>query len=1006
MHLRHQHLLLLACILLVPLKISAQTAVREFDYLSIEEGLSQSSVHCIAQDRQGYMWFGTEDGLNRYDGYRFTAYRRDPGDSTSLGENYIASLFLDKRGVLWVGTKDGLNAWDEGSQSFHHALVGRECLIIREDASGLLWIGTDSGLVRFDPQRWTSESVSLGTPGENLLSARITALLIDSGGVFWIGRQATGTLTRLDVATGQSRTVSTPGNHDIWSISEEANGDLLLGTYDSGIYRYDRAANKVVPNSIVIPGKRGTKGVWSMCSEPDGGLWLGSVGSGLFHLSKDRSRMDRYPVRDDYVLSLFEDHSGLLWIGTGKGINKWVKKRKQFNIIPNQLQGRVRDFEVWSFSNAGGDSLWIGANNGLYLIDSRGNTVNGGPTLDCIGQAVLRDPSGCLWVGTLDKGILEWDPRSRRAKSFRTEPDNPRSIPADDVRALARDSAGALWLGTAGGLCRYDVQSQSFDRLAEDSACPPGLKNEQINCLTVDPQGAFWIGARNGLWYIDRHAGTSRRYTHDPGNPETLSDNRVQSMLAISPDLLWVGTYGGLDRLDVRHGTVTRFSHVQGLPNDVVYGILEDDQGYLWLSTNKGLSKFDPAKKSFRNYDISDGLQSDEFNHGAFYKDDKGRMFFGGVNGFNAFEPREITDNHIPPPVVFTDLRVFDKSMNLAKRISEVGVVELQYSQNYFSVEFAALDFSCPAKNRYAYMLEGFDKDWISCGTRRYAAYTNLDGGTYVFHVRGSNSDGTWNTAGASFTIRVIPPFWRTWWFYVATTIVVISGIAGFVSWRFVLLRRKALAQQEMSRQILESQENERKRIGASLHDSLGQNLLIIKNLAAMGLAAAQERRPADESLNEISTLASGALAEVREISYNLRPYQIDRLGLTGALRSIMSRVAASSQIAFAVDMDNVDSLLPKPLEINAFRIVQEAINNIVKHSQATEASVIVKRTENSVTFTVSDNGKGFDSDHQGFGLTSMAERARILGGSLIVRSHPGGGTRLEVTVPIGRQSS
>jgi signal transduction histidine kinase len=374
-------------------------------------------------------------------------------------------------------------------------------------------------------------------------------------------------------------------------------------------------------------------------------------------------------------------------------------------------------------------------------------------------------------------------------------------------------------------------------------------------------------------------------------------------------------------------------------------------------------------------------------------------MFFGGSDGYVFFHPDSIYDNTYSPPVVLTNFKVFERSRQLPEDY-EKGVV-LSHEENYFSFEFAALSFTAPEKNAYKYKLEGFDNDWIESGTRRYAAYAHVDPGDYVFRVQGSNNDGVWNTKGALIAIHIIPPFWKALWFRLSALIALVSIITFVLHLRIKFLKQRTKDQQELSRKLLESQEDERKRIGAGLHDSIGQNLLVIKNLAVVGLEANKKMQPTTDQLGEISLLASQSLSEVREISYNLRPYHLDQLGLTGALRSIISRIASSSQIAFSEDLDDLDDLFPKEQEINIFRIVQEAVNNIIKHSRAKNASFKIKRDKDFVIFTMSDNGIGFDSGRQGFGLTGMAERVRILGGSLAVKSGDGTGTTITVTIPI-----
>jgi signal transduction histidine kinase len=547
-----------------------------------------------------------------------------------------------------------------------------------------------------------------------------------------------------------------------------------------------------------------------------------------------------------------------------------------------------------------------------------------------------------------------------------------------------------------------DRTRNSMTWMKNDPQNKNSLSCDQVNSIMEDRSGILWIGTEGGgLNRYDKKNKRFRIYMNESGNLQSLSSNCVQYVYEDKSGILWIGTRQGLNRFDKTTDTFTCLNGKDGLPSEFVYGITEDSDGYLWLSTNNGLSRFDPIKKTFRNYTKHDGLQSNEFNHGAFLKNRRGEIFFGGINGFNSFFPRKVEDNLYSPPVVFTDFKLFDRSINLSTLKSHGNTIELQYSDNFFSLEFAALEYSFPAANQYAYMLEGLDKNWVNSGTRRYVSYTNVDPGDYIFRVRGSNSDGVWNKRGASIAIRIVPPYWKTWWFRSLLAFTVLFTITAVIHWRFRILKQRTKDQKELSRQLLESQENERKRIGIGLHDSLGQNLLVIKNLAVMGLEAREKGKTTDEKLGEISTLASQALAEVREISYDLRPHHLDQLGLTGALKSIISRISASSQLTIHDDLDDVNNLFPKQEEINVFRIVQESVNNIIKHSHATSATITVKRNGDHVTLIVSDNGIGINHNKHGFGLTGIAERARILGGTLDVKSPPGTGTTISVIIPL-----
>jgi signal transduction histidine kinase len=412
-----------------------------------------------------------------------------------------------------------------------------------------------------------------------------------------------------------------------------------------------------------------------------------------------------------------------------------------------------------------------------------------------------------------------------------------------------------------------------------------------------------------------------------------------------------------------------------------------------------GMMMFDPKLTRWKFFDQSDGITAGAFIQSSAYAGRNGKMHYGGSDGFVTFYPDSIHENTYVPPVVLTSFKVFEQSRQLPGDYK--NGISLSYEENYFSFEFAALSFTSPEKNVYRYKLEGFDNEWVSSDTRRYAAYTRVEPGSYIFKVQGTNNDGVWNTDGAEIPIHIIPPYWATLWFRISMALIFIFAV-GYVVWRrFVYLEERTRQQQELSRRLLESQENERKRIGTSLHDSLGQNLLVIKNLAVMAIDGAKTKKDTVAQLNDISSLASNVLAEVREISYNLRPYHIDQLGLTGALRSIISRIESSSQIRFEVDLDDLDNLFPHEQDINVYRIVQEALNNIIKHSRAKNASVQISRVGDNVVFTIKDDGAGFAHQQRGFGLTGMEERTRILGGSIDIKSTPGAGSTIVVTIPV-----
>ena len=444
-------------------------------------------------------------------------------------------------------------------------------------------------------------------------------------------------------------------------------------------------------------------------------------------------------------------------------------------------------------------------------------------------------------------------------------------------------------------------------------------------------------------------------------------------------------------------------------------GIIPDDSGNLWISTNRGLSKFDIEKETFKNYEFSDGLQGSEFNEGAYFKDEEGIMYFGGMNGITYFHPSEIKDNPYIPNIVLTDFEIFNETVIgspdntfLKENITYAKEINLTYKESVFSFRFAALIFNNPQKNQYAYKMENFDKDWTYCQNRKRVTYTNLNPGDYVFRVKGSNNDGVWNEEGTLIKIHITPPYWKTWWFKGLGFLSLIAATGYSYRQRLEKLEKEAKAQEEFSRKLIESQENERKRIAHELHDTLAHDVLISKNKALMALRHKDDKEGMEKTLEEISELASSTITDIRNISYDLHPHQLEKLGFTKTIKSIINEVAKSTNINFVFETDNVDEVLTKESEINLFRVIQESISNIIKHSKATEAMLKVSRFEDYLLITLVDNGKGFDVNskefaeaRQGFGLSGIAERLKFMKGEAKIDSEINKGTTLKFKIPI-----
>jgi signal transduction histidine kinase/streptogramin lyase len=611
--------------------------------------------------------------------------------------------------------------------------------------------------------------------------------------------------------------------------------------------------------------------------------------------------------------------------------------------------------------------------------------------------SIAEDREGRLWLGRiggvafLNNGLV-------------TDLSERLGFSDTNIRAILQDRTGAMWFGTESrGLVRFR------DGAITVYKTPDGLAGNAIKAIIEDRKGNVWIGTYGGL----------SRFAHERFDSWTVADglasNKVRSLYEDRDGTIWIGTYdGGLSRF--KDGKITSFTTNDGLFNNGVFQILEDNRGNFWMSCNlgiyrvsrDGLNDYAEGKGGSITcvpYGKYDGLVNVECNGGAQpagVRASDGRLWFPTLGGVAVVDPENIPQNPQAPPIVIEGCTLDHKPVGFA------GIIEIGPARQSLEIQYTALSFIKSEHIRFRYKLEGLDPDWIDVGTRRAAYYSYLPPGSYIFTVTAANADGVWNTEGASILIKVVPPFYRTWWFAAVVAVAVLALGALIYEWRLLQLKRAKSAQEEFSRRLIDFQENERKRIAAELHDSLGQSLAIIKNRALLGLNTPADEELSKDQFNRITEHAAQAINEVKDISYNLRPYLLDRLGLTRALGSMLTKVAGSSGIRFDEDIDELDGLFSKDEEISLYRIVQESVNNIIKHSEATEAMVVIKKEAGEVAITVQDNGKGFAPEaadggpsRHGFGLIGMAERARILGARQEIHSGPGHGTTITLKLSL-----
>jgi diguanylate cyclase (GGDEF)-like protein len=698
----------------------------------------------------------------------FTHLRHDEEKANSLSNDKVRIVFIDSRQRIWVGTEGGgLNLWKPESRGFSHfrhdpadpsSLSNDRVRSIHEDRRGYIWVGTyEGGLSRLDPDTGRfARYLSDASDSGSLSHDRVRALLLDSEGTLWAGTDQ-----------GLNR----------WLPTEER----------FIIYRHHPA--------------------------------------------------DPYSLSSDRVLSLFQDRGGLLWVATQAGLNRWNPTLGHFNHLRQDAKAAstLSSNVVTSFSEDESGALWIGTyGGGVDRLDRdsqkythhRHDPADPRSLSDNRVMSMLHDSRGDLWIGTMEGGLNRLARGSRRFEVFRHDPDDPRSLSANGVTSIHEDPGGTLWVGTyRGGLNRYVPSTGGFERFHHDPDDHGSISHDRVMVINSDRKGFLWIGtAGGGLNRLDPKTGAIDHFRHDPENPTSLSSDVIWVIHEDRDGALWLGTQGGgLNRWDPERRRALEpvfrvYTERDGLPNAIIYGILEDGEGKLWISTNKGISKFDPKTETFVNYNTTHGLQSDEFNFGANYRSPKGEMFFGGNNGFNIFHPSRIQQNPHIPPVVITGINKFNERVILEKPVWDVQRIVLGYRDDVVSFDFAALDFSAPEKNRYAYMLEGFDEKWMKLGNMRRATYTNLDAGEYRFRVKGSNNDGRWNEAGASIEIKVLPPPWKTWWAYTLYVLAVMGAFAAYARAQALKLRRK----EEYSR-LLEQEVRERTQEIAERNEELAK---------------------------------------------------------------------------------------------------------------------------------------------------------------------------------------
>ena len=1047
-------------LLLLTPSIAQQSKNLRFETITINDGLSQGMVNGIIQDHHGFMWFATNDGLNQYDGYNFKIFKNDVDNHNSIAANFLRYLFEDSKGRIWIGTaNNGLDLFDRETESFIHfkhlpdnknTLSDNSIISISEDKTGDIWVGTLFGLnrIHIQPQIGINEdhpkskSVSEIFFKRNVVKFtkivfdrsqpdfeffrqkkdfplgdwRSSNFFIDQSGAIWVS--AYECLFRVHLSDNGAYSVeklqvsdyTQPKQSDrrdrglqnfvqVFIAKPSSDGFYMLCEY--GITEVDAKTNKI----RFLSQQRYKSGVFNFLSVMDenGVIWTSEDSKLNYWDTKEQKFTIPYTYNNsianslNYVCCSYCDQSGNIWIGTkGYGLLKYNPRSERFHSTGNQNINQMAagiDNKILVLRQPW-DELFYAydpVSRSEHSPVSKAGFAHLGIT-DHYGyqtRSVLQDADSSYWIGRV--GLYHYIPKSRKISCYWNN--------FDDVFPLYDDHKGNLWFGNTNGIVCYNKQRNNSEEYPFPVKSTIG-PYDFCQAISRGENGIVWLGTLIGLFSFDPSTKVWHHYLNMPGEPNSLSNDLI---FCIEPDpvhpadFLWIGTKGGgLNKFDLTTKKFKRYSLSDGLPNDVIYGILSDEDGNLWMSTNKGISMFNIGQNRFTNSEEKDGLQGNEFNRNAYCKIGKNTLCFGGLNGFNYFNPRELTGNQIIPNTVITKIGInnqpaepSDKRAVLKKPVYLTEKIELSYSQNIFNLEFSSLDFNSLKNKRYQYKLDGYDKDWIYSGSRNTASYTNMDPGSYTFYVKGSNDDGEWNKKPTILAIEVLAPWYMTWWFRLFSFLVVTSGLYGLYRYRVNTI----LAMQEV-----------RNNIASDLHDNIGSNLSAISIFTDIAGNPNKSKTEVSELLKKIANYTSVSQEAMNEIVWmiNSRHDRLDQLvtrmqGFSGELLE-----SKGIELQFYIN-ENADSvILNMKQRKSVYLLFKEAINNISKYADASLVKVQIYRIKKMLILEIADNGIGFDLDKVsnkitmgGNGLPNMRRRAKELRGTLTIDTSKGKGTRI-----------
>ena len=1012
------------------------------DHIGVSDGLTQGSVYYMLKDSRGFLWFGTQDGLNRYDGKQFRTYRPALGKQGAIQPGSIRGVNIfgiveDPDGNLWIGTEDGLNRYDRRRDRFD-CFFGNKTTQSRSrqtsrtmpffvNQTELIYLSDSEGLVQFDYRRHHKTILAANQHPSQEYDLQSSAVRTPAGDI-WL-HASTG-LVRYNLHT---HTISHYFSHHphnlfgpgqvIFSFHIDADDMVWLGT-DTGLIRFDYRHTTYQTYATI--GKNPLSAIYSIASDQRSRLWLGTQHDGVLYFDK-RSRLfgqvinfTNTPRRlSEFKISkVYIDNAGLIWANTDPdGLARIIPDAFLFGgIIKHPTtdtllsKQKLSNYTVRGFLEERFDRLWILTQNGINIFDPRTTQIteryltqvpSGKNPTRTIAKSLYRDPQRRIWVGR-SGGVMAFDGKTKTFASI-LFPSSTNLIADNYVRNLVSISDTTLLAGTEDGLYALNTHRRSWAKV-------PALSGQNIFSLWYDVAARkMWVGTYlNGYYcYQVPQAGAPWRLIR--------SGLRGYMILHIRPDAsketMWLSTDRGAVALNAETGRFRLYTEQQGLANSFVYGTLTDAQNNIWLSTNRGISRLDPGTQAIKNFTPNDGLQGYEFNGNAFLRTASGELYFGGVNGFNRLWPDAFRSSVSNPYVHIYSLSVNEEPFTTDSYVGEARSINLDHTQNTLALEFATLDYTSNGHNNYQYQLIGYDDHWVMTGERNYVRYTNLPPGDYVFQVKAANQDGYWSHRIRTLAIHIEPPFWRTIPFW-----AVIIFLITVVVWGWIRQRENAIRRQQADRLRLayDIQEQVKKDIARDIHDEIGTRLATIKLYTTQLAAQAGETSPILSLKATIFQLINDTISDVRNLLRKLNPKTLEQHGYVAAVDELFSRISASGIInaQFIVsETTEQDNRLPTDTEVMLYRITQELVSNSLKHANAQRIDLRMLHQSDRIVLIYQDDGLGFNYElaqrkATGLGIGNIESRVALLGGQITWQSKPGFGIQATIDIPIGSISN